>query len=511
MERGNCEGINHDSNFTSKQLGISNPFISEIEKYLTTENLAARLAISPLDGLNIRALGMQERMDYLDRLQEEFFEPTSSSLEIATRIFRLIRRGYLNRNPTLPSVRKMTMEIAGFSGMELSALPWYSSYAKGMTIQGVTGVGKSYEIRRVLTLLPQVVEHGRVLDAGWGKMKQVVWLYVAMSHDGSLGGLLLQIIQELDHVIGTNYSQDTSLIKLSNEKLAVRLGVILRNHGVGALFIDEIQSRNFEGKGLGRFAATFFLRLLNFGIPVVLIGNPLGLSALYSFSQDMRRIGSGGTVVMHPLEFESFDWGNCLAAGLWRQNLMPESSSISDLEGKMLFYYSGGIRDYASRIIIASQRLALDLGDRVITEEHMHNAFLGADFSDKDRDMIVGFRDKNPILLVQFEDVPWEEYASYWNRDKDDSGDEQHIKNKPEALEKSLDGMNSIHEKQKPVPQKDREQMNRNRTREKNKTKSRENSRGLHEPSDMRRDGLKEYLVNGLESILAEGGQDAKF
>lgn len=488
---------------SGKEPVYRNPFIASIDEFLSTENITERLATSPLDGIDVSAIGEQARMDILDRLQEEFFEPISTSLDIATRIYRLIRKGYLNRDPTKLSVRKMTMELAENSGRDLKALPWFSTYAKGMTITGITGLGKSFEVNRALQLLPQCVEHGRSQIAGWASMRQVTYLYVAMSHDGSLGGLLMQILCALDEVIGTQYSQDKAFTKSSNEKLAVRLGIIFRNHGVGVLVIDEIQRRNFEGHGRGDLAATFFLRLLNFGIPVVLIGNTLGMSALYSFSQDVRRIGSGGTIHLHPLQKEEFDWTNCLAPALWRQSVMSEPSSIKN-SGELLFRYSGGIRDYACRILIAAQRLALDLGNRFVTEDHMMQAFLGSDFSDKDRGIIAGFREKNPLLLSHYEDMPWEEYAVRWGLYSDNKLAFAMPQSTNMSVERSGKKVAPKNEFSKPVSQKDLEVIKRKRTREVNMTNKRSNTRNLLGSADMRLDGLQEFLINGFDSLLSE-------
>lgn len=506
------ESQNKNNSVEAGTIPVSgNPFIASLEEYLSTDNLAERLASSPLDGIDITNIGGQARLDLLDRLQEEYFEPMTSSLEIATRLYRVIRKGYLNRDPTKSSNRKMTMGVAGYSGQELSTLPWFASYAKGMTVIGVTGLGKSYEVKRALKLLPQCVEHGRSQAAGWTSLKQVTWLYVAMSHDGSLGGLLLQILYELDEVIGTQYSLDKAFTKASNEKLAVRLGIIFRNHGLGALVIDEIQSRNFEGHGRGGFAATFFLRLLNFGIPVVLIGNPLGIGALYAYSQDVRRIGSGGTIHVHPLQEEDFDWKDCLVPALWRQNLMPEPSPIDDSNGKLLFSYSGGIREYACRIVFISQRLALDLGARHVTAEHMKLAFLGSDFSDKERNLIAGFRDKNPILLQQYEDIPWKDYAVRWglySEAQPPTDIPRSVKNSAAPSGEDASSKPATPGKSKPVPQKNLEQIKRTRTRKVNAASKKSALRDSLESSDMRANGLQEFLIGGLEKVLSDDSEE---
>lgn len=508
----NKSDLNDKNNLvdTGAQPSTSNPLLASIEEYLSTENLEVRLATSPLSGIDVSSLSLTARLDILDRIQEEFFEPMPSSVEIATRLFRLIRRGYINRDPTKPSVRRITMDLASYSGDELSALPWYATYAKGMTIVGVTGLGKSYDLKRALSLLPQRIDHGRNAAAGWAKMSQVAWLYVGMSHDGSMGGLLLQILCALDEVLGTNYSQDRAIIRLTNEKLAVQLGIIFRNHGVGVLVIDEIQSRNFDGVANGKFIATFFLRLLNFGIPVVLIGNPLGFDALYSFSQDVRRIGSGGSISLHPFEKQGFGWEKCMVPALCSLNLMPEPSRIVDAKN-VYFQYSGGIRDYAFRVDIAAQRIALDLGDRFVTNEHLEQAFLGSDFSDRDRGIISGFHDRNPISLMQYEDMPWEEYATRWGlflkngvftdlqKDADNSSDEFN-----EGTTKQSSPAQAI-----PVPQKMLSNVMRQRTRKENAKKKMASSKNSLESGDMRLDGLKEFLVSGLDTLLPDPGKQS--
>jgi hypothetical protein len=482
----------------------SNPFLDSVTPYLNTENLADRLAFSPLEDIDVQLLSLEEKLDLLDRMSEELFEPTSTSLDITTRIFRLIRRGYLNRNPTSRSVRRDTMLLANCAGKELASLPWGSTNAKGMTVIGITGLGKTHEVKRALQLIPQSIEHGPCPAAGWKKMTQVTWLFVAMSHDGSLGGFLLQILCSLDEAIGTEYSQDKGLKRLSNEKLAVMIGIIFRNHGLGVLVIDEIQARNFQGSGRGEFTTTFFLRLLNFGIPVVLMGNPLGMQALYAYSQDVRRIGSGGTIHMHPHGKNEFDWKDCLIPALIRQNLMPETPRVPDLE-KLLFEYSGGIRDFACRVLIVAQRLALDLGNTFVTERHLHEAYLGSDFSDKERQIISGFVERDPIYLMEFEDIPWENYATRWGLGFDGDGfvKKEQLKAKKTDVVAETESPAQASAKPKPVPKQDQENVKRQRTRKVNETKKRQNIKQSLSPEDLRAEGLRNFLISGMDALVA--------
>jgi hypothetical protein len=495
--------------------GEDNPFLARLSEYLSSDDLEQRLTYSPLTDIDVNKLSVQEKIDLLDLMQEELFEPTSTALGIVTSAYRLIRRGYLPRDPSRAAVRTKTMRIAGFAGKELSKVPWFTTYAKGMKISGETGTGKSYELLRGLGLLPQVIVHQENKRAGWTHLVQIVWLYVPMSHDGSLGGLLLSILCAIDAATGcTSYADNKSLIGLSNEKLAVRIGIILRNHGVGVLVIDEIQSRNLSGGAHGGLAATFFLRLLNFGIPIILIGNPFGMSALDRFSQDLRRLGSGGSFDMRPMLEADFDWTDCLVPALLRYNVMQESGIIGDPEGKSIFKYSGGIRDYACRIRAASQRLALDLGANAVTLEHMSAAYYGSDFDNNERILIEAFRDKNPIPLMAWEDIRWKDYATQWGYFGEWPSPGNGNAKKPvselgpgKAGENDPTGEtvnNGIQETVKTASQRDLESVKRARTRSANGKAKQKVVQSALDSKDMRHSGLAEYLIAGFEALRGE-------
>lgn len=504
--------------FDLDQPSDHNPLLIPIAELLSPDGLPERLSSSPLNGIDIQSLSSQARIDLLDQLQETMFEPTQTALEISTSIYRLIRRGYRTRDPRLAAVRAESMTISRFAGAEARAVPWLTTQAKGLRVSGITGLGKTHEVTRALRLLPQCITHGRCQAAGWEHMLQAVWLYVAMSHDGSLGGLLLQILCALDAAIGTDYASDRSLTRLSNEKLAVHIGIILRNHAVGVLVIDELQSRNFSGAH-GALAVTFFLRLLNFGIPMVLIGNPLGLAALDSFSQDMRRINSGGSFELHPLEADEFDWTDCLAPALWRYDVMPERTSIEDSDGSLLFSYSGGIRDYASRIRAASQRIAIELGNSAVTEMHMEQAFLGSDFSDRERALIQAFRDKNPSLLMDYTDIPWRQYAERWGRvvavprsagansPTAEASPVKRVTKEPDRPQVRSHGQKTS-TRRVPVSESSRTAALAKRTRKSNQEQQRVKTKAGLDPSDVRNSGLQELLVASFEALRASSEQN---
>ena len=476
-----------------------NPFLREIDPILCMqgEDLHQKLRSSPLSGIDTKSLGLHARYDLLDRMRLELFVPNSTALDATSRLYRMIRKGYLSRNPTTAEYRRRLMLLSRFAGREMQNLPWLPAFALGMREIGITGLGKTYEVRAALAQLPPYVEHGRSDAADWTHFFQVPYLYIGMSFDGSIGGLLLQILVALDNVIFTDYSQQKRLTSLSNEKLAVQVAIILANHAVGALVIDELQSSNFSDGIRGHLARMFFLRMLNFGIPLLLIGNPMGMCFLDSFSQDIRRLSSCGTIDLHPIEPDHPNFTEILAPAFWRYNVMPEPPDFEDKDGAILFKYCGGIRDFAVRVIESAQRIALELEEKRIGIKHLDMAFSGPDFSEDERTIIKAFCEKDALALMQFEDIPWETYFKKWNPDED-AGEAPAV---PTTESKKPSGPAAIGPT---AAKKTAKTLIAKRTKKKNQQDNIDAIKRNLQTDDLRGEGIQKHLVSSLADAIAE-------
>lgn len=72
-----------------------------------------------------------------------------------------------------------------------------------------------------------------------------MWIKVAMTSDGSRLGFIMQIYQQVDAALGTDYFAQYSGKKLTIEHHLVAVSKILFNCFLGALIVEEIQPRNF--------------------------------------------------------------------------------------------------------------------------------------------------------------------------------------------------------------------------------------------------------------------------
>lgn len=152
-----------------------------------------------------------------------YVQPLEQHIDIEQRISRSIRQGYLYRNPLTPEYASGL--ASGFAAMKDKSsyhmLCGTKSVASGFTIIGVSGVGKSTAVEKILSLYPQQIIHTRYRDMPFAST-QLVWLKLDCPHDGSLKQLCYQFF----------YALDTLLIIMTQ---------LVRQFQIGILVIDEIQ------------------------------------------------------------------------------------------------------------------------------------------------------------------------------------------------------------------------------------------------------------------------------
>jgi hypothetical protein len=402
----------HDAT-THPSLDLENPLLQAIGPYINTAEWPSRLSHNPLRGIDRATLSEETREIFLGRIRERYIT-SDSSIQIARSIQRMVRRGYARRNPLLPEARYRTSQVLALRGQLQSAAPWLSTFADGTTIQGCTGLGKSSTLERVLgTCFPKVYVHPRCDRAGWLQHVQVTHLVVVMPVHR--GGLLYAILAALDEAIGTTYRYQYLKQGWTIDKLSIEVAVLLAQHSVGVLVIEELQPRNFCCSPERDEMLLMLLRVLNFGIPIVLVGNPLAFVAIDNHGQDIRRLTA--TEPTHLMPLASYDESWCLAVeAMWGYNVMPKATPFNEEIKAELDLCSGGIYDFLWKAVQGSQQIALDTGDRSVTVQHLQRYRAESESYASCRDLIDGFRERDPWKLSRYLDVPWEEYGIRWGK-----------------------------------------------------------------------------------------------
>ena len=405
------------------ELRASNPLLASLPDRLSRLELGRNLRSRPITEENLRNIPIAERLNLLDQYTNIFI-PTPLALAIADALQHLLHNGLARRDPHLAEVRRFINLTGSLLDRRLQDLPWWPSSAAGMVVEGITGLGKSHAIDRFLCMLPQVIDHSANEACGWITLKQVVWLKVHMPSDGSRGGFLMNGLLELDKLLGTDYSTRHRHSSSTIEKLLVIFLHLLSVHRCGLLIIEEAQDSNLAVTAFAREFIMFFLRVLNWGIPTVLIGNPLAFSRLREHSQDVDRFSEGGWFHLEPeMDPTSEDWAKGWINNLWKPTLLDlpdqryqpfsENSLDQTIEG-FVWRRTGGFPRYVCRLRREVQAHALRTGAAEITPAMVDHIYKTSPQIVPLHHRIAAFVNKDARTLNSFLDIPSEHYRKLW-------------------------------------------------------------------------------------------------
>jgi hypothetical protein len=409
---------------------LTAPGLTSIPGWLSDpRTLIQELIHSPIPFAGECDLPLAQRRRLADQYQK-IFVPTYQAISIADRMLSALFFGLERRNPIWPEVQRWINSTQQWHGRSVDEIPWNPVQAKGMILEGMTGIGKSHIIDRVLRLVPQVVDHEPKGQWGMLKLRQLVWLKVPMPADHSRRGLLASILAEMDRVLDTDYY--SALIRRINKIEILIVGVmqLLVQHRCGMLIIEEAQEANLGSKLFSRDFLNFFLRILNWGIPTVIVGNPLSFVELRKHAQDVDRFSEGGWFTMLP-EWgpQSDTWIKSWLPGLWQPCLldladapfvplevMPEATDWSSL----LWQMTGGLPRQLARLRAEVMDWSLLNSVSQVTTSSVFQVFYQSPkFS--------GVRARNRALanhdikaLMSYRDLPVNQLRDYWLMDKPD-------------------------------------------------------------------------------------------
>lgn len=480
-----------------------NPLLEGIPVFKEIEDIMDAIAFDPLKGINIEHLSFVDRIALLTG-EKTPLEPTMQSARTAMVWYGMLISGLRARNPTLATNKKYYYEILKCA--QGGEKPPAAAPTSGMSInvvKGPTGTGKSVTQQRFCACLPQVIDHGKVDAAGWISMRQLVYLNVQVSHDGSRGGFLLGILHEMDKALGTHYSISLPKLYKTVEKLAVATIGRLIAHFTGILFVDEAQLRNLVESGQAELMQMFLLLLMNSGIPLVLSGNERAFNWV-TYSQDKTRLALTPQSIFYPIgatneENAEVEWA-AVAAGVMAYYVLKGPIREREICIKILWACSGGIARIALILWCNAQIEALYRNEESIGPSDIQLAYASPTFNDM-RPLADGFHYKNSELLALYRDVDADFYARFWRPLQGDFSQTSMQTNEP--LEAMVHAKTS---QKKPLSGPTKLKLEQTRQRNKN------DKRGLMMQSmsaeDIRQQGLAKYNLTNLTELKAQIEKD---
>jgi hypothetical protein len=353
-----------------------NPLIEALPPVYTDEQAAEMLAHYPKyqesfrrEPDHVRLLLVQEGM--------KFFAPLDVHLDLNRRFANLIRIGYAARNP---------MGRYFWSGVQqrIDCFDQYgdqpnpeiggdaSAVAAGFQIVGISGVGKSRSVSRILLRYPQVIWHSQYRDQNFAHA-QLTWLKLDCPFDGNPRGMCIEFFKKVDAVLGTKYHRRYAGERRIQAELLSDMATVAANHLLGVLVIDEVQRLSMAKSGGAERMLNFFTQLINeIGVPVVLVGTFKALPVLTGDFSQLRRGTGQGDLIWDRMKQD--DQWHLFIESLWRFQYVRTECPLTKKLGDVLYDESQGITDLAVKIYMFAQERAIDTGEEQITAEIIRSA-----------------------------------------------------------------------------------------------------------------------------------------
>jgi flagellar biosynthesis GTPase FlhF len=190
-----------------------NPVIEALPSILTENEFTEEVTYYPSFDKSDKSISQEAKLHSVLRLVK-YFQPLAQHIELESKISRALRLGYQARNPLLPQhkarLRELKKSFTKENSKEIEELNHLvvneDVPAPGFTIIGVSGIGKTTALKKILKLYPQVILHSEYKGIPLN-LYQITWIKIDCPHGGSLKDLCIDFFEEIDKLVGTNYRQ----------------------------------------------------------------------------------------------------------------------------------------------------------------------------------------------------------------------------------------------------------------------------------------------------------------
>lgn len=346
-----------------------NPLIEALPPVLGDIEVIERLEHYPQVLEQERLLPAKERMPCALALYD-VFQPTLFHLDVERVLSAILREGYHGRNPFDPATLAHSHYLATQGRDGVPPPHTRKLTARSMFVTGLSRMGKTRSIERILSLYSQVIRHTRYGDKPL-PLTQVTWLKVSTPKNGSLRELGLAFFTALDDLFGGDQfaSQamrqaprgDTSLLPLVRKRV--------RELNLGILVVDELQRLSLL-RSQGKTAIQKFLHSLidEVGIPVVFIGTYQAYEIFSGSLQETARIaGSGSYELTRPAK-GSEEWA-FLVETLWKFQWLQRPKPLEPAIVDLLYDLTQGVTEILVTLLVLSQWRAMLSGKEYLDED----------------------------------------------------------------------------------------------------------------------------------------------
>lgn len=407
----------------------SNPLLAGIKLVTTEAEMLPLIARNPFWDAAWRR--QNQDIDLFRSYMQQVVVPTRTALRVGVAVHKILKVSLHQQDPRRQENRRQYFQPA----VSLADGQLNRGIHDGMSILGVTGVGKSHLLFAALSRIPRRIERTDIPEID--RIVQVVWMYIDMTAVPSVEALARRLIDEIDFILGRNGQLANVTLKGLNSATAKMQAAIrlLKTHYCGLIVFDEIQHSNLAVATAAPLRE-WILRIANVGTGVVFSGNPLGFrlrmpaqsrksnssdeKKVYS-TQLMRRLFAADEIRVDPaLAYNDKGWifftkaiNSCRLAA----ECHPYDPELEQLK----FQKTGGFADFYVELhcVIEAMLANAKTKNRIVDKELIEEAALRSSKLVKMRPMIDAFVRRDVILLRQCSDVDYDYYQELWRSNDD--------------------------------------------------------------------------------------------
>ncbi len=320
---------------------------------------------------------------------KNYYQPLRWHMEIEHKLSCLIRRSYIARNPASKEyLQRIRLILEVLSDKEeaknqiefdvcnkLSEKFKYisettRSSAECFSIIGVSGMGKSCAIEKLLLMYPQVIIHrkykGKLLTR-----TQITWLKIDSPYDGSIKTFCKMFFKALDDVLlTTNYYKTFAGYRNSAATMMIHMAHLASLHSIGVLVIDEMQHL-INYKNSTSEILNFLVTLINtIGISVVQVGTPKLNNVLSKGLRELRRAEESGCIFWDRMN-EDEEW-DFFIENLWDEQVLDNYTPINEELKKAMYFETQGITAIVINLFMLVQAQTVFNNTEKITVDLIH-------------------------------------------------------------------------------------------------------------------------------------------
>ncbi len=361
-------GSTIDARYTSSSDPIlkHNPLVEALNPTLAEEQFFQYLALNPAFHDAMREKPAHERM-IATQTVGVVVEPLTWASNLYYAIERVIRYGYMNRNPLRQA--KLAQMRSAFPNWDTvqSIIPHelkLNNVINSFALFGTSGVGKTLTLEKVLLTQPQMIRHRQMYEGEPLHLQQLVWLKLECPHTGSLRELITNFFAAVDQICSKNYSA-TYGSQRRQDLLILAMATVAANHRLGVLVIEEVQ--RLKNTDDAENLLDFFVQLINtIGVPIVLTGTFQAMPLITESFASARRADGQGDFIWANLDKGDVNW-ELLSDAIWRYQYTSTKTELTLDLRKTWHELSGGVPDIAVKLYRLVQIAVIGLDDETIT------------------------------------------------------------------------------------------------------------------------------------------------